>query len=119
MILTGKTSNILFICSANKDHSKTAEDLFSARYNDIAFSSAGTNKTTCQRLGTNYMQPEQLQAATTIYVMETKHSEAIRAQFGSVFHHKIKTLHIKDHYKYGGKDLIDILLQKLEFSLSD
>ncbi len=114
--VTSQIKNILFICSANKDRSKTAEDLFAERYNDIAFSSAGTNKTTGQKLGTNFMQREQLQAANIIYVMETKHSEAIRTEFGSVFHHKIKILHIKDHYKYNDRELIELLLQRVAFS---
>lgn len=113
-ILTSQTPNILFICSANKDRSKTAEDIFSVRYNDISFDSAGTNKTTCQKLGTNYIQRQQLEEATTIYVMETKHSEAIRKEFGSDFHHKIKILHIKDHYTYGDEELIELLLDKVD-----
>lgn len=113
-ILTSRPPNILFICSANKDRPKTAEDLFSARYTDIAFSSAGTNKTTCQKLSTSYMQREQLQTATTIYVMETKHADAIRKEFGSVFHHKIKILNLKDHYRYGDKELIELLLERVK-----
>jgi predicted protein tyrosine phosphatase len=115
MILPGQTPNILFICSANKDRSKTVEDLFSARYNDISFVFASTNKTTCQKLGTNYLQRQQLEEAITIYVMETKHSEAIRPQIGSSFHHKIKILHIKDHYRYGDKEFIELLLEGVKF----
>lgn len=54
--------------------------------------------------------------ADTIFVMETKHAEAIRAEFGSVFHHKIKILHIKDRYTYGDKELIELLLERVKFS---
>ena len=47
--------NILCVCSANKERSKTAQDYFSERYPDIHFDSAGTNKHTCKNLGTNYI----------------------------------------------------------------
>ncbi len=36
--------SILFVCSANKDRSKTADDYFSKHYPDLSFDSAGTNK---------------------------------------------------------------------------
>jgi len=36
--------NLLFICSANKDRSKTAEDFFGENYSAYNFDSAGTNK---------------------------------------------------------------------------
>lgn len=43
--------NILFVCSANKDLLKTAEDYFSKKHSD----SAGTNKSSCNQLFTNYI----------------------------------------------------------------
>jgi len=52
--------NILFVCSANKDRSKTAEDYFSEQFPNINFDSAGTNKKICNQLGTNYLEDYQL-----------------------------------------------------------
>ena len=107
--------HILFICSANKDRSKSAEDYFSEQYPDHHFDSAGTNLKTCQQLGTNYIEEEQLALADRIYVMETKHSQAIQQKFGNTFHRKITVLHIKDHYQYGDPELLEILSRKVKF----
>jgi predicted protein tyrosine phosphatase len=99
--------NILFICSANKDRSKTAEDYFSKKYAQFSFDSAGTNKKIYSQLGTNYIQDDQLELADKIYVMENKHLKAVKALFGNVFFNKIHVLNIEDVYKYGAKDLIE------------
>ena len=96
--------NILFICSANRDRSKTAEDYFSNLYPMNNYESAGTNKKTCNNLGTNYVSQEQLDAADEIYVMENKHLKSIKEVFGSTWHNKITVLDIKDIYKYGSKE---------------
>jgi predicted protein tyrosine phosphatase len=105
--------NILFICSANKDCSKTAEDYFSENYVDFTFDSAGTNKKTCNQLGTNYIEDYQLDWADKIYVMESKHLKAIRELFGNEYSNKTSVLNIQDMYKYGSKDLIEILEKKV------
>lgn len=104
--------NILFICSANRDRSKTAEDYFSNLYPMNNYESAGTNKKTCNNLGTNYVSQEQLDAADEIYVMENKHLKLIKEVFGSTWHNKITVLDIKDIYKYGSKELIEILQER-------
>ena len=104
---------ILFVCSANKDRSKTAEDYFSEYYPNLSFNSAGTNKKTCNQLGTNYIYKEQLDLADSIYVMEQKHLDAIRESFSNKYFNKITVLNIKDIYKYGSKELIDILKTKI------
>lgn len=105
--------SILFICSANKDRSKTAEDHFSAKYPEFSFDSAGTNKKTCDMLGTNYVSKEQLDAADSIYVMEQKHLDAIKTVFGNSYFRKTTVLNIRDIYKYGSKELIEILEHKI------
>lgn len=58
--------NILFVCSANKDRSKTAEDYYSKHYPDWFIDSAGTNKNTCNKFGTNDISKEQLDIADLI-----------------------------------------------------
>ena len=107
--------NVLFICSANKDRSKTAEDYFSANYSDAQFESAGTNLKVCNQLGTNYIEGCQLEWADKIYVMETKHFSIIKSLHGSSYNKKITVLMIKDHYKYYEPGLIKVLLEKVNF----
>lgn len=105
--------HILFICSANKDRSKTAEDYFSKHYPDVHFDSAGTNKTICHQLGTNYINEEQLALADIIFVMENKHLKTLKDVFGTKYYNKIKVLHIKDIYPYGAKELIEVMKAKV------
>ncbi|WP_282067844.1 phosphotyrosine protein phosphatase [Olleya namhaensis] len=105
--------NILFICSANKDRSKTAEDYFSKHYPNLSFDSAGTNRNTCNKLGTNYICKEQLDLADDVIVMENKHLQAIKDTFGNTYYNKITVLNINDIYKYGSKELIEILKAKV------
>lgn len=107
--------NILFVCSANKDRSRTAEDYFAIKYPEIAFDSAGTNKKYCQQLGTSYICKEQAECADHIYVMEKKHLQTINKLFGSLYNHKITVLNITDVYRYGTKALVNVLKAKTNF----
>lgn len=109
--------NILFICSANKDRSKTGEDYFAEKYQNLNFKSAGTNQKTCNQQGTNFIELEQLDWADSIYVMETKHANFINQFYENKFRNKVNVLYIKDIYKYNQKELINLLKDKLEFSI--
>ena len=106
--------NILFVCSANKDRSKTAEDYFSQNYPGYNFKSAGTNQKICQQLGTNYLTEEALLEADKTYVMENKHLEAILKRFGNHHFRKIEVLNIRDVYNYGDS----LLVQEFEKKIS-
>ncbi|EAS19708.1 hypothetical protein BBFL7_00254 [Flavobacteria bacterium BBFL7] len=106
--------NYLFICSANKDRSKTAEDYFSTQYPNLNFESAGTNKVICDQLGTNYITLKKIENAYKIFVMENKHRDAIQKTFGYQHYNKIIVLNIKDVYQYGSKDLIDVLEKNVQ-----
>lgn len=86
-------TKILFIYSTNKDRSKTAEDYYSAVYPEIVFESAGTNEKICRHLGTNYITKERLEIAYQIFVMETKHLQAIQSKFGNTYFSKITVLY--------------------------
>jgi predicted protein tyrosine phosphatase len=66
---------------ANKDRSKTREDYFSEKHTNRNFESAGTNKKTCNRLGTNFIDLAQLDWADSIYVMETKQANFLKTNF--------------------------------------
>lgn len=105
--------NILFICSANKDRSRTAEDHFSRIRPDNNYDSAGTNQKICFQLGTSYIEEKQLEWADCIYLMESKHRIAIEKLHGSNFSSKMKVLNIQDHFQYGDRELIRIFEQKL------
>ena len=103
---------ILFICSANKDRSKTGEDYFSEKYPELEFDSAGTNWKTCNKLGTNFVSETQLEWADKVFVMENKHLKAINEIFGKGYFHKLEVLNINDIYTYNQKELIELLYNK-------
>lgn len=106
---------ILFICSANKQSSKTAEDFFSQNYPEHEFLSAGTNSKICRKEGTTELTEDLLEWADKVYVMEKKHLEQIQKHTGSKYYSKIEVLNIRDIYKYYDADLIAILEEKVSF----
>lgn len=106
--------NILFVCSANKQRSKTAEDYFCIFYPDFNFQSAGTNLKICQTEGTNPLTEELLSWADIIFVMENNHSKLIKEFSSNKFASKINILSIEDKYKYFQPELIEILILKTE-----
>lgn len=76
--------NVLFICSANKQRSKTAEDHFQVLYPQHHFQSAGTNHKICTKEGTTPLQIEHLIWADQIFVMESRHLEIIRNHLSAI-----------------------------------
>lgn len=106
--------NLLFICSANKLRSKTAEDYFSSKYPLHTILSAGTNTKTCNKEGTTPLEEWMLEEADIIYVMEKKHKEEINKAVGDKYNKKIVILNIRDDYKYFQKELINILNNKIK-----
>jgi predicted protein tyrosine phosphatase len=104
--------NILFVCSANKQRSKTGEDYFSTIYPALKFQSAGTNIKMCEKEGTNPLTEDMLDWADLIFVMERKHRDLIKQHATSKYGNKIVVLGIEDIYKYYQKELIDILVEK-------
>lgn len=107
--------NYLFICSANKQRSKTAEDFFSQKYPEHEFLSAGTNTKICRKEGTTELTEDLLQWADKVFVMEKKHLDQIKKHTGSKCYSKIEVLNIPDIYKYYDTDLISILEEKVSF----
>ncbi|MDT0651234.1 phosphotyrosine protein phosphatase [Autumnicola edwardsiae] len=107
--------NYLFICSANKQRSKTAEDFFAQKYPEYKFLSAGTNVKICRKEGTTELTEDLLEWADKVYVMEKKHLEQIQKNTGSKYYSKINVLNIPDIYKYYDADLITILEEKVSF----
>jgi predicted protein tyrosine phosphatase len=107
--------NVLFICSANKLRSKTADDYFSLKYPAINFQSAGTNYKTCIKEGTTLLEEWMMDWADVVYVMENKHKNEIMKHVGSKYHKKIIILNIPDNYKYYQKELIQLFESKIKF----
>lgn len=105
----------LFICSANKQRSKTAEDFFAQKYPEHEFLSAGTNTKICRKEGTTELTEDLLEWADKVYVMEKKHFYQIQKHTGSNYYSKINVLDIPDIYKYYDTDLIAILEEKVSF----
>ena len=106
--------NILFVCSANKDRSKTADDYFSEKYPQYNFDSAGTNLKICHQEGTNPMTEELAKWADEIMVMEKKHKDFINSMSSESYSKKIRVLNIPDYYKYYDKALIELLEKKVQ-----
>jgi predicted protein tyrosine phosphatase len=104
--------NILFVCSANIQRSKTAEDYFAEQYPSLEFASAGTNLKLCQKEGTNPLTEAMMLWADCVLVMEERHRKAIKTNGGARFGNKIRVLRIPDRYKYYQRELIDLLEEK-------
>jgi len=104
---------ILFVCSANKQRSKTGEDYFSNLYDGIDFKSGGTNLKICNKEGTNPLTLELVEWADLILVMEQKHEDLINLNSERMFRKKIKNLKIPDRFKYYQKELIEALRLKV------
>ena len=101
--------NILFVCSANKQRSKTASDYFSEKMTTFEFDSAGTNHKICNKEGTQPLTLELMKWADLVIVMEERHRKLIVENSGSQFGKKIKVLSIPDRFKYYQKELIELL----------
>lgn len=108
------SKNILFVCSANKQRSKTAEDYFSIIYPEYNFTSAGTNLNLCKKEGTNPLTIELLQQADLVFVMEARHKKTIKESLKCRWGKEIIVLSIPDLYKYYQKELIELLQNKMK-----
>lgn len=114
---TSRFSKILFICSANKDRSATAEQHLSEKYPMLQFDAAGTNKKICFQLGTSYVSIDQLMWADAIFVMEKKHKSYIQTNFKMIRGKNIIVLNIPDHFTYFQPELIQLLEEKVDNQL--
>ena len=104
---------VLFVCTANKLRSPTAETLFAA-YPGIETCSAGLDPD-CP----NPMSAELAAWADMIFVMEPHQREKIRKKFKSDRHadNMIVTLHIPDEFERDQPELIELLEQKVRHRL--
>lgn len=107
--------NVLFVCSANIDRSRTAEAIFTAKHPDHTFKSAGTNHEVCKDCSTTLVTNEHVQWADKIYAMETKHLDYMNSLQPENIAGKVKVLEVPDQYKYLNARLIAILEEKVHF----
>lgn len=107
-------TKILFVCSANKKRSKTAEDYFSEIYHEYEFASAGTNLNICRKEGTNFLTEDIVEWADIIFVMEKRHRDFInRYSSEKKYQTKVKLLRIPDRFRYYQRELIELLDEKV------
>ncbi len=99
-------NNILFVCSANKDRSATAEHYYAEKYPSLNFDSVGTNQKICFQLGTTFVSQESINWADYIFFMEQKHQQFIHTHFKLKQATIIRVLSIKDVYSFMDSDLI-------------
>lgn len=100
--------NILFVCTANRLRSPTAEAIFSGRA-DIDVRSAGLDPEAPCRV-----DAELIAWADRIYAMESHHREKIRKKFKRALGKTpIITLGIPDEYEFMQPELIEILKRRL------
>jgi predicted protein tyrosine phosphatase len=101
--------NILFICSRNQWRSPTAEKIY-ARDDRVNVRSAGTSPKARKTVNA-----KDLLWAETIFVMEYKHKDRLKAQFNRVLQHKkIIVLDIPDEYQYMDEVLVELLKESVE-----
>ena len=102
--------NILFLCTANVNRSRTAEDFYRSNSPKHQFKSAGLSQKYCQKYGTILCTIELLQWSNKIFVMEDMHVQRIAEHAGESYLNKIEVLHIDDIYQYMQPELIDKLM---------
>ena len=99
----------LFICSANKDRSPTAEEIFADR-EGVETDSAGLNNDAATPLS-----GDQLDWADIVVVMEKAHRARLSKRFGTHLKGKrVVCLDIPDNYLYRDPELIRLLESRAE-----
>ncbi|WP_435274227.1 hypothetical protein ACMAZF_12985 [Psychrobium sp. nBUS_13] len=110
--------NILFLCRANQQRSKTAQELFSAADKSNQYKSAGLSAKYVAKAGSTLCTPELLEWADKIFVFETTHIERIQEHTSDKYLAKITNLQIEDKYLYFQKEFVLLLLERCDLSLS-
>lgn len=100
--------NVLFVCSANRLRSPTAEQIFSKR-DDIEVASAGTSHDAVTPL-----DGELVEWADIIFVMEKAHRNKLQKKFKRHLKAaRVICLDIPDEYEFMDPELIRILERKV------
>jgi predicted protein tyrosine phosphatase len=108
MTSPGTSRKVLFVCTANKLRSPTAEAIFKSRL-DLMVKSAGTSRTSPSML-----TREHIEWADLIFVMEEEHRKFIRRKFYNLARTKhLHCLEIEDVYEFMDPNLIQVLTDRL------
>lgn len=103
--------NILFVCTANVDRSRTAMDFYAEQYGKLNFKSAGTDAEECKKANSILLTQDLIDWADKIIVMEDKHKNWIERNLNC--NKEIKILEIADEYRYYSIKLIEELQIKM------
>ncbi|MCF6221258.1 MAG: low molecular weight protein tyrosine phosphatase family protein [Robiginitomaculum sp.] len=102
-----KHKNVLFLCSANRLRSPTAEHVF-ADWPNIETDSAGLDTS-----ASIVVSPEQLKWADIIFVMENRHRNRLSKKHRKHLNgQRVITLGIPDDYEYMDPILVKLLETK-------
>lgn len=104
--------NILFVCTANRDRSRTAEIHFQNKYPLDNFRSAGINKFLSEKYGGVHLKKYMLDIADRIICAEYKHSDWIVQNIDKKYLSKIEILHLEDTEEFMSLKLIKNLEDK-------
>lgn len=110
--------NILFLCTANVQRSKTGEELFRAANKNNVYRSAGLSAKYVQKANSTLCNEELLKWADRIYVFEQLHVDLIKTYTGDAYLSKIVNLDIPDSYSYFQRELVLLLLDKIKLDIS-
>jgi len=104
--------NILFLCTANKQRSRTAEELFNAANKSHKYKSAGLSSKYVTKAGSSLCTLEMLEWSDKIYVFEDGHIKRLQQYTGDRFLSKVTNLQIKDEYQYFQRELVLLILER-------
>lgn len=106
--------NILFICTANKDRSRTAEIYFQNKYPLYRFRSAGINKYLSERHGGIHVKKYMLDIADRIICAEQVHADWIISNIDKKYTYKIEILQLGNTKTFMDKELIELIKEKIK-----
>lgn len=111
-IIMDHKPNILVLCGRNKKRSRTAEFIFK---NDPRFNirSAGLSPKSERKISEN-----DLNWAHLVFVMETEQRAKIWTQYRHLELPNIEVLHIPDDYEFMDEELVEMLTDRINNSLS-
>lgn len=105
---------VVFVCTANRLRSPTAEDIFSD-WPGIDVVSAGTDSA-----APRVLTKELVETADAIFTMEAHHREKIRKKFKKrPRDNRIIALYIPDEFERGDPELVTLLRKKVEPKLKE
>ena len=105
--------NILFLCTANIQRSKTAEELFQVIDKRNIYRSAGLSAKYVAKAGSTLCSEELLEWADRIYVFEQAHIDRISLHTGNPHLSQIVNLNIPDEFQYFQRELVLLLIERL------